>query len=330
MDSKANFVIAWEDRRNGNSDIYYQRYNSSGIAQGINTKVNDDADNTAQYFPSISMDSQGNFIIVWEELRFVGINNPNIIGQRYFANGNANGSNYLIVADGPNLGERLPVVVANNNQIVVSWADNRRSKGWDIYAKIIGWDWEGVVPVELIAFTAAANGKEVTLSWSTATELNNQGFEVQRKFADNNFATIGSVKGNGTTTSPNQYSYVDKLVDPGKYIYRLKQIDYSGTFEYSNEIEVEVRVLNKFTLEQNYPNPFNPATTISYVLQEKGNAKLTLLNALGEEIAILVNEEQDKGYHKVELNAENLPSGVYFYKLRAGSFVETKKMLLMK
>ena len=189
---------------------------------------------------------------------------------------------------------------------------------------------EMIIPVELTSFTATANGKEVTLNWSTATELNNQGFEVQRKFGSNNFVTVGSVKGNGTTTSPNQYSYVDKLIDAGKYFYRLKQIDYGGTFEYSNEIEVEVRVLDKFTLEQNYPNPFNPTTTIGYVLQEKSNAKLTLLNTLGEEIAVLVNEEQDKGFHKVEFNAVNLPSGVYFYRIHAGNYIETKKMLLLR
>src|SRR3970040_843358 len=111
-----------------------------------------------------------------------------------------------------------------------------------------------MIPVELISFIATANGKEVTLIWTTATELNNQGFEVQRKFGSNDFVTIGSVKGYGTTTSPNNYTYIDKLTDAGKYFYRLKQIDYGGTFEYSNEIEVEVRIINKFTLEQNYPN----------------------------------------------------------------------------
>ncbi len=185
-------------------------------------------------------------------------------------------------------------------------------------------------PVELTSFTATANGKEATLNWMTATELNNQGFEIQRKFGGNEFVTVGSVKGHGTTTSPNQYNYVDKLVDPGKYFYRLKQIDYSGTFEYSNEIEVDVRVLDKFTLEQNYPNPFNPTTTIGYVLQEKGNAKLTLLNALGEDIAVLVNGEQEKGFHKVEFDGSKLTSGVYFYQLRAGNFTTTKKLLLLK
>ncbi|OGU76050.1 MAG: hypothetical protein A2W11_06290 [Ignavibacteria bacterium RBG_16_35_7] len=187
-----------------------------------------------------------------------------------------------------------------------------------------------LVPVELTSFTASSSGKEVTLNWSTATELNNQVFEVQRKFGGNDFVTVGSVKGHGTTTSPNNYTYIDKLVDAGKYFYRLKQIDFGGQYEYSNVIEVDVRVLDKFTLEQNYPNPFNPTTTVGYVLQEKGNVKLTLLNAIGEEIAVLVNEEQDKGYHKVELDGSKLTSGVYFYQLRAGNFFETKKMILLR
>ena len=124
--------------------------------------------------------------------------------------------------------------------------------------------------------------------------------------------------------------FVDKLIDQGKYFYRLKQIDFNGTFEYSNEIEVEVRLLDKFSLEQNYPNPFNPTTTIGYVLQERSNSKLTLLNAIGEEIAILANEEQDKGYHKVEFDASNLASGIYFYRIQTGNFIDTKKMVLLR
>ena len=96
----------------------------------------------------------------------------------------------------------------------------------------------GVIPVELNSFTASANGKEVILNWSTATELNNQGFVVQRKFGDNSFKTIGSVKGHGTTTSPNNYTYIDKLLTAGKYLYRLKQIDFGGKYEYSQEVEV--------------------------------------------------------------------------------------------
>jgi N-acetylneuraminic acid mutarotase len=187
-----------------------------------------------------------------------------------------------------------------------------------------------LVPVELTSFRAMASGNEITLNWSTATELNNQGFEVQRKFQDNDFVTVGAVKGHGTTTSPNQYSFVDKLDLGGKYAYRLKQMDFNGAFEFSKVIEFEVIKVDKFSLEQNYPNPFNPTTTIGYVLQEKSNAKLTLLNALGEEIAVLINEEQDKGYHKVEFNGSKLASEVYYYRLQSGSFFETKKMVLIR
>lgn len=186
------------------------------------------------------------------------------------------------------------------------------------------------LPVELTSFTATSNGNIVMLNWSTATELNNYGFEIQRKALGGDFGTVAFVKGQGTTAQQNQYSFVDKNLDEGKYFYRLKQMDYGGQFNYSQIVEVDVRMLNKFSLEQNYPNPFNPTTTLGYVLQEKSNAKLTLLNSLGEEIAVLVNEEQDKGYHKVEFNGSRLASGVYFYKLTAGSFISTRKMMLLK
>ena len=188
----------------------------------------------------------------------------------------------------------------------------------------------GNVPVELTSFTATANGKEVTLNWSTATELNNQGFEVQRKFGSNDFVTIGSVKGHGTTTSPNNYTYVDKLVDAGKYFYRLKQIDFGGKYEYSQTVEVNWSPFTTYKLEQNYPNPFNPTTTIGFGIPEKGNVKLSILNILGEEIKILLNEEKEAGYHSVDFDGSDLPSGVYFYQLKAGSFIETKKMVLLR
>jgi N-acetylneuraminic acid mutarotase len=204
---------------------------------------------------------------------------------------------------------------------------------------------ELIVPVELVSFTATSNGKEVILNWSTATELNNQLFEVQRSFEGSDFATIGFAYGKGTTTERQDYTYSDKILADGKYSYRLKQIDYLGSYEYSDIIEIELRVFNSYLLEQNYPNPFNPTTTISFGIQNKSNVKITILNAIGEEIAMLINEEKESGFHTVDFNAANLPSGVYFYQLKAtpsggqaGSpstgtghgFVETKKMILMK
>jgi N-acetylneuraminic acid mutarotase len=191
-------------------------------------------------------------------------------------------------------------------------------------------DPELIIPVELVSFTATSNGKEVILNWSTATELNNQLFEVQRSFEGSDFATIGFVYGKGTTTERQDYNHSDKILADGKYSYRLKQIDYLGSYEYSDIIEIELRVFNSYLIEQNYPNPFNPTTTIGYGIKEKDNIKITVLNSIGEEVAILVNEEKESGFHTVDFNAAKLPSGVYFYRLQAGSFIETKKMILLK
>lgn len=182
----------------------------------------------------------------------------------------------------------------------------------------IGADEGMILPVELTSFTAKALDQKVILKWTTATELNNNGFEVQRSVAESDFVTIGFVKGEGTTTSQREYSYIDKDLNDGKHFYRLRQVDYNGSYEYSDVIEVDVRSLNDYTLEQNYPNPFNPSSTIGYVLKERTTAKLILLNAIGEEVAVLVNEEQDKGFQKVDFNAGTLVSGVYFYRLQAG------------
>ena len=186
------------------------------------------------------------------------------------------------------------------------------------------------LPVELTSFSAQVEDQRVILKWTTATELNNNGFEIQRKVAESDFATVSFIKGEGTTTNLKEYSYIDKTLADGKYFYRLKQIDFNGSYEYSNVIEIDVRSLNEYALEQNFPNPFNPTTTIGYVLKEKSYAKLILLNAIGEEMAVLVNEEQDKGFHKVDFNASTLPSGVYFYQLQAGDFISTKKMILLR
>jgi len=191
-------------------------------------------------------------------------------------------------------------------------------------------DATNVIPVELTSFTATSNGKEVILNWSTATELNNQLFEVQRSFEGNDFATVGSVYGKGTTTERQDYSYSDKNLAEGKYFYRLKQIDYLGSYEYSDVLEVDYRTFKNYLLEQNYPNPFNPATTIGFGIKEKSFVKVIILNNIGEEVAVVVNEEMESGFHIAEFTAANLPSGVYFYQLKAGEFTSMKKMILLK
>jgi hypothetical protein len=185
------------------------------------------------------------------------------------------------------------------------------------------------VPVELTSFNAAVTGNNVGLAWTTATETNNSGFEVQR-YSDNTWQKIGFVSGSGTSTDFNSYSFSDNNLNPGNYIYRLRQVDYDGTGTYSQEVEVEVGAPAEYILEQNYPNPFNPSTTIAFALKEKSHVRLTIYNTLGEETALLLNEEKEAGYHQISFNAAGLISGVYFYELKSGNFVKTNKMLLIK
>lgn len=186
------------------------------------------------------------------------------------------------------------------------------------------------VPVELTSFTASIVDKNVTLNWTTATEVNNYGFEVQRKAIAGDFVTIAFVEGHGTTQQPQVYTYTDKNVENGKYSYRLKQVDYNGIFSYSNAVEVDARIPSKFGLSQNYPNPFNPSTTISYEVAKETNVSLKVYDAIGNEVATLVNETKAPGTYEVIFDASNLTNGVYFYKIQAGNFTATKKLILMK
>jgi hypothetical protein len=188
-----------------------------------------------------------------------------------------------------------------------------------------------VIPVELTSFTANVSGNDVTLNWTTATETNNSGFTIERSQAESEWQKIGFVPGFGTTTEPKSYSFTDKDVTTGIYKYRLKQIDFDGSFTYSNEIGVEVDFTPKeFVLYQNYPNPFNPNTVISYQIPVANIVTLKIYDILGNEIATLINEEKQPGVYEVEFNATNFPSGIYFYRLQAGPFVEAKKMILLK
>ncbi|MBE0569982.1 MAG: T9SS type A sorting domain-containing protein [Ignavibacteriaceae bacterium] len=193
-------------------------------------------------------------------------------------------------------------------------------------------DFNPEIPVELISFNASIINKKVHLNWSAATETNNSGFEILRFTQnDNEWNSIGFVPGFGTTTEPKSYSFSDEDVTTGTYNYRLKQIDFDGMFTYSNEIEVEVDFTPKeFVLYQNYPNPFNPSTVISYQLPLSSDVTLKVYDVLGNEVATLVNEEKQAGVYEVEFDGSSLASGMYLYKLQAGSFIETKKMILTK
>jgi photosystem II stability/assembly factor-like uncharacterized protein len=197
------------------------------------------------------------------------------------------------------------------------------------------------LPVELVDFNASVSGKSITLNWSTATEVQNYGFDIERCYIDNvnqfQWEKIGFVEGNGNSNTWKEYSFNDKSISiNGKYKYRLKQIDFNGSFEYLKETEVDVNFFNSYVLLQNHPNPFNPSTIIRYIIPVVSNGfqhvTLKIFDALGNEVAVLVNEPQKAGVHEVKFNSLNfsISSGIYFYRLSAGNFIQTKKMLLIK
>ena len=204
-----------------------------------------------------------------------------------------------------------------------------------VWAISNGGQFPGFVPVELTSFTAASVGSAVRLVWSTASEINNQGFEIERRSEDTEWQNVGFVDGNGTTIDQKQYAYTDAGLSNGQYSYRLKQVDFNGTFEYSSVVEVEVNVPLQYALEQNYPNPFNPSTKIIFGLAVESSVKLIVFNILGQEVITLLNQNLAAGSHEFNFNASDLNSGVYFYKLEANgidgqNFSSTRKMLLTK
>jgi hypothetical protein len=189
---------------------------------------------------------------------------------------------------------------------------------------------DGTVPVELTTFNALAKGKGIELTWKTATEVNNAGFEVQKN-VNGTWNKIAFVEGNGTSNTPHQYSYIDADA-VGTVSYRLKQIDRDGQFEYSSVVEANAGfTAADYKLGQNYPNPFNPTTNITFVMQNSENVTVKVYNLVGQEVATLFNgvAEANKMY-TLNFDASKLSAGTYFYALHSASRNEVKKMSLIK
>lgn len=194
---------------------------------------------------------------------------------------------------------------------------------------------QSVMPAELYSFNSAVIGRDVKLQWITSKEKNNAGFEIQRtNLTDQNleYHKVGFVKGLENSNIPTSYSFIDNKLNVGKYKYRLKQIDNNGNFTYHNLNEiVEVGLPTKFALSQNYPNPFNPKTKIDFQIPKDANISLKLYDILGREVMTLINNEYRKSnYYTVDLDASKLASGIYFYRIIADKFIETKKMVVVK
>jgi hypothetical protein len=187
------------------------------------------------------------------------------------------------------------------------------------------------LPVELTNFESVVTRSDITLNWSTSSEVNNFGFEVMRSEKNQSWMSVGFVKGAGISAEPKSYSFKDMNLNSGVYLYRLKQIDFNGNFKFFDlSNEVVIGVPGKFFLSQNYPNPFNPVTKIAYDILISGKVRLKIYDNTGRELITLVEEFKEAGYYTVEFNGSRYASGIYYYKLESGNFISTKKMVLVK
>ncbi len=275
------------------------------------------------------MDYSFNFYLDWYA------NPSGIVTVDVTYDGGATTSNLYTVSDPT--GNVGPIVVSGSFTTPATGASNTQLEitynGYSFNIDDIYWDnicLEYVVPVELSNFSALVNGTDAELIWTTATETNNRGFDIERMNTNGVFEQIGFVPGFGTTTEPKSYTFTDTKLNAGNYSYRLKQIDFDGSFSYSSEVEIEVVTPSTFSLEQNYPNPFNPSTTIRFSIPVETDVHLNVYNALGQVVAEMVNERLKEGYHEVNFDATNLTSGIYFYRLEADKFVDVKKMIIIK
>ncbi len=375
-------LIVWEDKRNGNSDVYGQRMKADGSKQAGNFKVNDIAGSSIQWRPSVAAKA-GRFITCWEDYR----QQPNTVYAKWFDASLLELAPELRVDESGEQGSReYPTIALNQKgECLFAWQDSR-ANSWDIYARrfdanqvaqetftlsadtadgdqtrpavqmldnsaVFVWlnqlqpeetqnvfigtrDWQ-VVPVELSSFRATVTGNNVRLEWNTASESGNFGFEVQRKTRRGYYEKVGFVAGHGTTSRSAAYFYEDRELPPGTYSYRLKQIDNSGDHSFSESTVVMIAGPAEFSLQQNYPNPFNPSTRIRYALPEETLVDLRILNLNGQVIRALVTGHQAARVHEVEWDGKDdrgqqASSGIYFCRLQAGDFSQTRRLVLMR
>lgn len=196
------------------------------------------------------------------------------------------------------------------------------------------WD-NTALPVELSSFNYETLKGNVTLHWTTSSEINNAGFDVERSDVNGQISNVwskaGFISGNGTSSGSINYSFTDNNLSSGKYNYRLKQIDYNGNYEYfSLNSDVIIATPKNFFLGQNYPNPFNPSTVINYNIPQDSYVKIKLYDNTGREVLTLLSEFISAGYYTINFNASDLASGIYFYNINAGEYTATNKMMLVR
>ena len=186
----------------------------------------------------------------------------------------------------------------------------------------------GPLPIELLSLRAKSQNKHIILFWETGSETNNYGFEIERSVDGLSWSTIGFVAGAGNSTQKKSYNYIDEGLSPRRYIYRLKQIDQTAGYTYSYTVSAKILGSKLFELDQNYPNPYSGITIIEFTLGEDRDVKITLLDVQGKLVRLLLKKTMDAGTHHITVNSANLAKGQYFFRLEAGDFSETKRMLV--
>ena len=188
----------------------------------------------------------------------------------------------------------------------------------------------GTLPVELVNFTSQVNQDRVTLLWSTATEVDNFGFDIERYQSASVWNKIGFVKGSGNSNSFKFYSFTDQPEGGTKFQYRLKQTDKNGKYFYSSVITVITGIPTTYELKQNFPNPFNPTTKIKYSIPQDGLVSLIVFDIIGRKVTSLVNENKKAGNYEADFNGKGLSSGIYLCKISSGNYTNSIKMLFIK
>ncbi|MEO8665398.1 MAG: T9SS type A sorting domain-containing protein [Ignavibacteria bacterium] len=228
------------------------------------------------------------------------------------------------------------VLTLPSSEFLTFWRISaRNASGYFFTSPVWIFTWEMPLPVELTGFIYSVNMNNAKLSWTTSTELNNSGFDLERQYLSGSVSEewnkIGFITGHGNSSSQQNYSYEDKNLSSGKYKYRLKQMNFNGSFKYYDLTdEVMIGIPEKSGLSQNYPNPFNPNTVISFNLATNSFVSLKVFDNAGREVKSLVNEFKEAGYYSLNFNGSDLSSGIYFYSIEAENFKQVKKMVLVK
>ena len=336
---RGNVYVVWSDQRNGatDTDIFMARSTNSGNTWTAPIKVNDDNTARHQFFVWSTIDpSSGHLWFVFYDRRnttgaatdvFVAKSTD---GGNTFENFKVSESSFT-----PNSGVFFgdySNIAAWNGKIYPFWM---RLQSGQLSVWISAIEDSVTIPVELNNFTASTDDGKVFLSWQTAIELNNLGFYIERKDMnqteeESGWMEVGFVEGHGNSTERNYYQFEDDPFYDGTYHYRLKQVDYNGNVNYTNEVEVNLFIVKEFELSQNYPNPFNPKTTIGFQLPEAYFITLKVFDAIGTEVETIAEGKYPAGVHEVVFDAEKLSSGLYMYRIVSGTKELTRKMMLVK